>query len=100
VDASSLEKAVALTERLVAAAQAAHDSIVTFNSLANAADDIVICKLQADETPRMILGELQALRRDMRARMRLVWLRTAAYPVMRTPVEVHRDQIIRAVTGN
>jgi hypothetical protein len=48
----------------------------------------------------MILSELQALRRDMRARMRLVWLRTAVYPAMRTPVEVHRDQIIRAVTGN
>jgi len=65
VDTSSLEKAVAMMERLAAAAQAARDSIVTFNGLAIAADDIVTCELQADETPRMILGELQALRRDL-----------------------------------
>lgn len=65
VDTSNLEKAVVMMERLAAAAQAARDSIVTFNGLAIAADDIVTCELQADETPRMILGELQALRRDL-----------------------------------
>ena len=43
----------------------ARDSIVTFNSLAIAADDIVTCELQADETPRMILAELKALRSDL-----------------------------------
>lgn len=65
VDTSGLEKAVALMERLAAAAQAARDSIVTFNGLAIAADDIVTCELQADDTPRMILAELQGLRRDL-----------------------------------
>ena len=65
VDTAPLEKAVALMERLAAAAQSARDSIVTFNGLAIAADDIVTCELQTDETPRMILGELQALRRDL-----------------------------------
>lgn len=65
VDTSALEKAVALMERLAAAAQAARDAIVTFNGQAIAADDIVTCELQADDTPRMILAELQGLRRDL-----------------------------------
>jgi hypothetical protein len=65
VDTSNLEKAVAMMERLAAAAQAARDAIVSFNGLAIAADDIVTCELQTDETPRMILCELQALRRDL-----------------------------------
>lgn len=65
VDTSSLEKAVVLMERLATAAQAARDAIVTFNGLAITADDIVTCELQTDDTPRLILAELQALRREM-----------------------------------
>jgi hypothetical protein len=65
VDTSNLEKAVVMMERLAVAAQAARDSIVTFNGLAIAADDIVTCELRADETPRMILAELKALRGDL-----------------------------------
>lgn len=65
VDTSNLEKAVVMMERLAVAAQAARDSIVTFNGLAIAADDIAVCELQADETPRMILAELKALRSDL-----------------------------------
>ena len=52
-------------ERLAAAAQAARDAIVTFNGQAIAADDIVTYELQADDTPRMILAELQGLRRNL-----------------------------------
>lgn len=64
VDTSGLEKAVVMMERLAAAAEAACDAIVTFNGAAVVADDVVTCELQADETPRLILAELKALRLD------------------------------------
>ena len=65
VDTSGLERAVVLMERLATAAQAARDAIVTINGSAVVADDVVACELQADETPRLILAELQGLRREL-----------------------------------
>lgn len=65
VDTSGLEKAVALMERLAATAQAARDAIVTINGSAIAADDLVTCELQVDDTQHMILAELQGLRREL-----------------------------------
>lgn len=65
VDTSGLEKAVSLMERLAAAAERACDAIVTFSSAAVTADDIVTLEVKADETPREILAELKALRKDL-----------------------------------
>jgi|GEM_PF-5821322 len=64
VDTSGLEKAVLLMERLAAAAERACDAIVTFNGAAVAAD-VVTCELEVDDTQRAILGELQAIRKDL-----------------------------------
>lgn len=72
VDASGLEKAVVLMERLAVAAQTARDAIVTINGSALAADDLVTCDLQVDDTQRMILAELQGLRADMAQQVELV----------------------------